>query len=366
MRLIRHEHRPAWAARPTRFRTSTAFLANTPSAHSVPRRHERAERRSTTAPPGMRHIAAAVLRRRSRRTSGSCRPNLTLNYGLRYDYYTPLTAKRQPDRQVQHRHGHARSEHRRRSTSRRRTTSSRASPRPTRRARPCCAAASACSSGPARPKTRSSRSRATASARRSAAVRCSPSRSTRRRWSPTSPATRTTAATSRAPTPTNTRSRRRSTSTRRRCSRSCRDGLTATAAYVGSQGRNLFLRSVGEPDRRRGHQPEPGQRGVRRPRVLASSSVTRPASVTRRPEPVRRGRLQDQRRPRQLQRDELSLTRRSAIGLTMNVQYTLGRSRGNTGGSNEAQHRRQQRADARPSSTTTTATTTSTSATRST
>jgi hypothetical protein len=33
---------------------------------------------------------------------------------------------------------------------------------------------------------------------------------------------------------------------------------------------------------------------------------------------------------------QLALTRRSALGLTMNAQYTLGRSRGNTGGSNEA------------------------------
>ena len=33
---------------------------------------------------------------------------------------------------------------------------------------------------------------------------------------------------------------------------------------------------------------------------------------------------------------QLSLTRRSASGLTMNAQYTLGYSKGNTGGSNEA------------------------------
>ena len=33
---------------------------------------------------------------------------------------------------------------------------------------------------------------------------------------------------------------------------------------------------------------------------------------------------------------QLSLNRRSASGLSMNVQYTLGNSRGNTGGSNEA------------------------------
>src|SRR5204862_1979083 len=33
---------------------------------------------------------------------------------------------------------------------------------------------------------------------------------------------------------------------------------------------------------------------------------------------------------------QLSLTRRSSNGLTMNAQYTLGKSWGNTGGSNEA------------------------------
>src|SRR4029079_2969608 len=33
---------------------------------------------------------------------------------------------------------------------------------------------------------------------------------------------------------------------------------------------------------------------------------------------------------------QLSLTRRSNVGLTMNGQYTLGYSKGNTGGSNEA------------------------------
>ena len=36
---------------------------------------------------------------------------LTLNYGLRYEYYTPLKVRGQPDRQVQHRHRPDRSEH---------------------------------------------------------------------------------------------------------------------------------------------------------------------------------------------------------------------------------------------------------------
>ena len=31
-------------------------------------------------------------------------PRFTLNYGLRYDYYTPLKEDEQPGRQVQHRH----------------------------------------------------------------------------------------------------------------------------------------------------------------------------------------------------------------------------------------------------------------------
>ena len=40
---------------------------------------------------------------------------------------------------------------------------------------------------------------------------------------------------------------------------------------------------------------------------------------------------------------QLSLTRRRPRGLAMNAQYTLGYSKGNTGGSNEARDRRQQR-----------------------
>ena len=61
---------------------------------------------------------------------------------------------------------------------------------------------------------------------------------------PTSPPTRTTARISRAPTPTTTRCRSGSTSTPRRSSRSCGGGIAATVAYVGTQGRNLFLRSI--------------------------------------------------------------------------------------------------------------------------
>ncbi len=66
------------------------------------------------------------------------RPNFTLNYGLRYDYYVPLTGNRQPHRQVQRQDRTARSGHDACSTSRRRRTSSRGCRRPTRRhRRPC-------------------------------------------------------------------------------------------------------------------------------------------------------------------------------------------------------------------------------------
>ena len=59
-------------------------------------------------------------------------PNLTLNYGLRYEYYTPLKVRGRPDRQVQHRDRPDRSEHHASCTARRRTASSRACRRPTR------------------------------------------------------------------------------------------------------------------------------------------------------------------------------------------------------------------------------------------
>ena len=74
------------------FANITAFLAN---------RRRRIQYAGDISAPsvfnngatGMRAHPAAVLRRASRRTSGSCRRNLTLNYGLRYDYYTPLKVK---------------------------------------------------------------------------------------------------------------------------------------------------------------------------------------------------------------------------------------------------------------------------------
>ena len=65
----------------------TAFLANSRRRFSTPATSAR-RACSTTARRAAAHDAA-VLRGRSRRTSGAS-SNLTFNYGLRYEYYTPL------------------------------------------------------------------------------------------------------------------------------------------------------------------------------------------------------------------------------------------------------------------------------------
>lgn len=111
--------------------------------------------------------------------------------------------------------------------------------------------------------------------------------------------------------------------------------MTATAAYVGSQGRNLFLRSVAN----------------RITNVVTNSNPANAAFVIREFSIVQRdaaGNITGVQNPfaevdykTSGGHDEynammLTLNRRSAQGLSMNAQYTLGKSYGNTGGSNEA------------------------------
>jgi hypothetical protein len=112
--------------------------------------------------------------------------------------------------------------------------------------------------------------------------------------------------------------------------------MSATAAYVGSQGRNLFLRSVANNI----------VQVVTNPNPATPALVVREFSI-----PVRdaEGNLTSVQNPfaevdykTSGGRDsynalQLSLAKRSAKGFTANAQYTLGRSRGNTAGSNEAQ-----------------------------
>src|SRR5258705_8700848 len=112
--------------------------------------------------------------------------------------------------------------------------------------------------------------------------------------------------------------------------------MSATAAYVGSQGRNLFLRSVANNIVQVVTNPNPANAAL----------VVREFSI-----PVRdaAGNLTGVQNPfaevdykTSGGRDnynalQVSLNKRSSKGLATNVQYTLGRSRGNTAGSNEAQ-----------------------------
>ena len=92
-----------------------------------------------------------------------------------------------------------------------------------------------------------------------------------------------------------------STSTRRRCSRSWAANFATTIGYVGSQGRNLFLRSVANQITQVVTNPNPASAAF----VIREFSIVnarRGRQRHRRAEPLRRDRLQDQRRPRQLQR----------------------------------------------------------------
>ncbi len=125
--------------------------------------------------------------------------------------------------------------------------------------------------------------------------------------------------------------------------------LVATVAYVGSQGRNLFLRSVA-------NQILPGHA------VIGSSATALPAGVgivnltnaagqvtavrtvrefsivsgTSVQQPFAEVDFKTSGGSDSYNALQTQLSRRFARGLTMNAQYTFGRSFGNTAGSNEA------------------------------
>jgi len=111
--------------------------------------------------------------------------------------------------------------------------------------------------------------------------------------------------------------------------------MAATATYVGSQGRSLFLRSVANQITQVVTNPNPANPAI----VIRQFSI-----------PVRdaAGNIVGVQNPfaevdyktsgghDSYNALMLSLTRRSSSGLSLNPQYTLSRSFGNTGGSNEA------------------------------
>jgi hypothetical protein len=109
--------------------------------------------------------------------------------------------------------------------------------------------------------------------------------------------------------------------------------MAATVAYIGSQGRNLFLRSIANRTI-----------GVQSNGAAAATQIREFDIVTANPD----GTIATILRPYaeidyktsgghdSYNSMQLSLSRRSVNGLSMNAQYALGYSKGDTGGSNEA------------------------------
>jgi hypothetical protein len=113
--------------------------------------------------------------------------------------------------------------------------------------------------------------------------------------------------------------------------------MVATAAYVGSQGRNLFLRSIANPIVQvvtNPANPATAALVVRRFSIVqrdASGAVIGVQNPYAEIDTKTSGGTDDYNAL------QLGLSRRSAMGLSVNAQYTLSRSFGNTSGSNEAQ-----------------------------
>ncbi len=106
--------------------------------------------------------------------------------------------------------------------------------------------------------------------------------------------------------------------------------FVVTGAYVGSQGTNLFLRSIANRITAVRTNPDPTQAGV----VIREFDIDNGGTNVLHPfgeVDYKTSGGRDSYNALQL-----SVVRRSSKGLTMNAQYTLGRSFGNSEGSNEA------------------------------
>jgi hypothetical protein len=112
--------------------------------------------------------------------------------------------------------------------------------------------------------------------------------------------------------------------------------LAATVAYVGSQGRNLFLRSVANQITNVYTNQDPTLAAV----VVRQFSIITARNAAGIPTAVQNPYAEVDFKTSgghdAYNAMMLSLTRRAANGLSLNAQYTLSKSYGNTGGSNEA------------------------------
>jgi hypothetical protein len=113
--------------------------------------------------------------------------------------------------------------------------------------------------------------------------------------------------------------------------------LMASATYVGSQGRNLFLRSVANNITGVFTNPDPTKAAI----VVRQFSIVTARDAAGNPTAVQNPFAEVDYKTSgghdSYNALQLALSRRTSGGLTMNAQYTIGRSFGNTGGSNEAQ-----------------------------
>jgi hypothetical protein len=105
--------------------------------------------------------------------------------------------------------------------------------------------------------------------------------------------------------------------------------FVVTAAYVGSQGRNLFLRSIANRIKEV-RTVDPTQAGV----IVREFDIDNGGTNVLRP--FAEIDYKSSGGHDSYNAFQFSLVRRAAKGLTMNTQYTLGRSFGNSAGSNEA------------------------------
>jgi hypothetical protein len=108
-----------------------------------------------------------------------------------------------------------------------------------------------------------------------------------------------------------------------------------TAAYIGSQGRNLFLRSVTNQITQVVTNPNPANAAI----VIRQFSIpTRDGAgnITGVQNPFAEIDYKTSGGHDSYNALQFGLSRRSGNGLSMNLQYTLSKSYGNTAGSNEA------------------------------
>jgi Carboxypeptidase regulatory-like domain/TonB dependent receptor len=111
--------------------------------------------------------------------------------------------------------------------------------------------------------------------------------------------------------------------------------MAATAAYVGAQGRNLFLRSIANPIVNVVTNPNPANAAL----VIRQFSIVQrdaTSAITGVQNPYAEIDTKTSGGHDNYNALQLGLSRRSTGGLSVNAQYTLSRSFGNTSGSNEA------------------------------